>query len=270
MSDFKILPGVFKNSSDKDLCFAFVKGNLIVKKAGESLSIPRFSEIKKLNIKYENEFFLGEYGSENCFVVEVSSNIEFVEEFELLTLREVGVLMKRETFLIAGRASEILNWNKNNKYCGRCGSKMENKKDEMAKICPNCGNIMYPVICPAIIVAITKEDKILLAHNSSFKNNMYGLIAGFVEAGESLEHAVKREIFEEINIKVNNIRYYASSPWPFPNSLMLGFFADYDSGEIKVDGSEIVAADWFTKDEFPNIPKKFSLARKLIDEFIKS
>lgn len=268
MSNFKILPGVFKESSNCDLCFAFLKGNLLIKRRVDDLQIPVFDEVKKLNMNYENEFFLGEYEDKSCFTIEISNEINLPEDFKLIPLREIGILMEEEIFEIAGRASEILNWNRNHRFCGRCGAETENKKDEMAKICPKCGNIMYPVICPAIIVAIIKGDKILLAHNSNFKDNRYSLIAGFVEAGENLKSAVKREVFEEVGIKIKNIRYYKSSPWPFPNSLMIGFFAEYDSGEIKVDGSEIVDAGWFTKDTLPNLPKKYSLARKIINEFV--
>lgn len=268
MSNFKILPGVFKESRNCDLCFAFLKGSLLVKESLDDLHIPAFDEIRKLKINYESEFFLGEYEDKSCFAIEISNEIHLPDSFKLVPLREIGMLMEEEIFEIAGRASEILNWDRNHKFCGRCGAETEDKKDELAKICPKCSNIMYPVICPAIIVAITKDDKILLAHNSNFKNNMYSLIAGFVEAGENLKSAVKREVFEEIGIKVKNIRYYKSSSWPFPNSLMIGFFAEYDSGEIKVDGSEIVDARWFKKDNFPNLPQKYSLARKIINEFI--
>lgn len=268
MSSFKILPGVFRKSSAYDLCFALLKGSLLVKKITDDLQIPTFDEIKKLNMNYEGEFFLGEYEGESCFVIEISNEISLPEQFEFISLREIGMLMEEEIFEIAGRASEILIWNRNHRFCGRCGTKTEDKKDEMAKICPKCGNIMYPVICPAIIVAITKDDKILLAHNSNFKDNRYSLIAGFVEAGENLKSAVKREVFEEVGIKIKNIRYYKSSPWPFPNSLMVGFFAEYDCGEIKVDENEILDAGWFTKDNLPNLPKKYSLARKIINEFV--
>ncbi|MDD3225618.1 MAG: NAD(+) diphosphatase [Clostridium sp.] len=270
MSDFTILPQMSKKSEENDLCFAFFNNSLLVKKIDNILSIPKFSDIKSLNIKYENEFFIGKLGKSFCFTTKIHNEVDSITNFELLNLRDVASLMEKEIFLMSGRANEILNWDKNSKYCGRCGSKTENKKDEMAKICPNCNNIMYPVICPAIIVGIIKGDKILLAHNSGFKNNKYSLIAGFVEAGETLENAVKREVREEINIKVKNVRYYSSSAWPFPNSLMIGFFADYDSGEIKVDGDEILDAGWFTKDNFPdNIPKKFTVARSIIDEFVK-
>ena len=265
---FKILSNTAKISEADDLYFAIFKGGLLVRKENDELSIPIFDEIRKLNIKYENEFFLGQLGEKACFAIETSEEIILTDDFELIPLYEIGALLDEELFLIAGRANQILNWDNTHRFCGKCGSKTDNKKDELAKVCPNCNHVMYPVICPAIIVAVTKGEEILLAHNRGFKNNMYSLIAGFVEAGEELKNTVKRAVFEEVGIKVKNITYYTSSPWSFPNSLMIGFFAEYESGEIKVDGNEIVHADWFTKDNFPNIPKKFTLARKLIDKYI--
>ncbi|MFL0250999.1 NAD(+) diphosphatase [Clostridium neuense] len=267
MSKFKILPGVFRKSGSGDLCFVFYKGGILAKKVGEDLHIPSFDDIKRLNIEYEGEFFLGELEEKSCFALEATKEAALPKEFGMISLHDVGAFMNEEVFAAAGRAEEILNWDEKHRFCGRCGARTEDKEDELAKVCPSCGNIMYPVICPAIIVGITKGDKLLLAHNKNFKNNMYSIIAGFVEAGETLESAVKREVFEEVGIKVKNIRYYKSSSWPFPNSLMLGFFAEYDSGEIKVDGVEIMEAGWFTKDNFPKgLPKKYSLARQIINE----
>lgn len=266
---FKILSSAFKESKSYDLYFTIFKGSILIKKKENTLSVPSLHEIKKLNIKYGDEFLLGEMGGKSCFAIEATSEINLTDNFELIPLNELGPLVDEELFLVAGRANQILNWDKTHRFCGRCGSRTENKKEEIAKVCPICSHVMYPVICPAIIVGVTKGNKILLAHNKNFKNNMYSLIAGFVEAGEDLKSTVKREVFEEVGIKIKNIKYYKSSPWSFPNSLMIGFFAEYESGEIKVDGNEIVHADWFTRDDFPNIPKKFTLARKIIDGFIE-
>lgn len=268
-NNFRILPNTFKKSKPNDLCCMFLNGNLLVKNEKGTLILPTFNDIKSLNIEYNTKFFLGDTYEKSCFAAEAAYEFKLSKDFNLISLRSTGELLDEQLFLISGRASQILNWDKSHRFCGKCGSKTENKKDEMAKICPNCNNIMYPVICPAIIVAITKGNKILLAHNKRFKNNMYSLIAGFVEAGEDLNSTVKREIFEEVGIKVKNIEYYKSSPWPFPNSLMIGFFAEYESGEVAVDGNEIDSANWFTKDDLPALPKKFTIARKLIDEFIK-
>ena len=269
-NNFKILPGIKKERKSDDLYFAIHNGSLLVKKKENTIEIPCYSEINELKVEYKEEFFLGELKGRSCIVVNVVSEITLSNDFELMNLREFGDATDEEMFIIAGRASQILNWDRTHKFCGKCGHETEDKEDEMAKICPSCNNVMYPVICPAIIVAVTKGDEILLAHNRNFMNNMYSLIAGFVEAGEDLESAVKREVFEEVGIKIKNVTYYKSAPWPFPNSLMFGFFAEYESGEIKVDGEEILDAHWYKKDEFPTLPKKVSLARTIIDEFIKS
>lgn len=268
-NNLKILPNTFKADKPNDLCCLFYNGKLLVKNTNNTLVIPTFNDIKIPGITFKSKFFLGELGEISCFAVEAENIFKTKSDFKLVNLHALGELFDEQAFLIAGRASQILNWNETHKFCGKCGSKTEYKKDEMAKICPKCGNITFPVICPAVIIAITKGDRILLAHNKRFKDNTYSVLAGFVEAGEDLESTVKREIFEEVRIKVENIKYYNSTPWPFPNSLMIGFFAEYESGNIHVDGIEIEHADWFSKYNLPNLPKKFTIARKLIDEFIK-
>jgi NAD+ diphosphatase len=135
----------------------------------------------------------------------------------------------------------------------------------MAKICPECGFINYTRISPAVIIAIIKNGKILMAKHSYGLKNRYALIAGFIEAGETLEEGVKREIMEEVGLKVKNIKYFGSQPWPFPNSLMIGFTAEYDGGEINVDGKEIVDAKWFDVDEVIPMPSKISISSELIE-----
>ena len=137
--------------------------------------------------------------------------------------------------------------------------------DDRSLKCPSCGNLLFPQTSNAVITAILKEDKILLAHNRNFPGGLYSLIAGFVEMGESFEEAVHREIYEEVGIRVKNVRYFDNQEWPFPNSTMIGFFADYESGEIKVDGEEIIDADWFTPDNFPILPGVSSIARRIIE-----
>ncbi|WP_459477637.1 NAD(+) diphosphatase [Clostridium saccharoperbutylacetonicum] len=266
---FIVLSDMNKEIKDNDLFFIFFNGNLLVKQDNDNIVIPVFYEIEKLKIKYGDKFFFGEFNNQDCFVAETYEEIILLDDYKLVPLYEIGPLIEEDLFVAIGRANQILNWDKTHKFCGKCGTKTENKNNELAKICPKCKHVMYPVICPAIIVAVTRGEEILLAHNKGFKNDMYSLIAGFVEAGEDLANTVKREVLEEVGIKVKNIKFNRSSHWSFPNSLMLGFFAEYESGEIKVDGEEIVHADWFTKDNFPTIPKKFTLARKIIDEFVE-
>jgi NAD+ diphosphatase len=161
-----------------------------------------------------------------------------------------------------------VNWNQTHRYCGRCGKLTEDKTDERAKTCPECGMINYPRLSPAIIVAVLKNDRILLGRNKRFRLPFYSVLAGFVEPGETLEECVSREIREEVSITVKNIRYFGSQPWPFPDSLMIAFIADYAGGEISTDGSEIIDAAWFAKDNLPKIPPKISIARQLIDWFV--
>ena len=169
------------------------------------------------------------------------------------------------------RASHIAQWRRDSLFCGSCGAKNNDVPGQLCRICPVCGRLEFPRICPAVITAITgDENTILLAHNKRFKTGVYSLISGFNEAGESLEETVIREIREEINIEVKDIEYVKSQPWPFPNSLMLGFKARYASGTLKPDGDEIEDAQWFTKYNLPQLPGKGSLARALIDNWMNT
>ena len=167
------------------------------------------------------------------------------------------------------RACHITAWRGDSRFCGTCGAKNSEITGETCRICPNCGRMEFPRICPAVIVIITdNRDRILLAHNKRFKSKVYSHIAGFNEAGETLEETVAREIREEINIDVCDIKYVKSQPWPFPNSLMIGFQARYLSGTIKPDGIEIEDAAWFERYNLPELPGHGSLSRVLIDSWL--
>jgi NAD+ diphosphatase len=165
------------------------------------------------------------------------------------------------------RAFHIAQWRNESRFCGSCGhANTDAVTGELARQCPSCGRLEFPRIAPAVITLVTdKNGNALLAHNKKFAQGVYSLIAGFNEAGESLEDTVAREIREEVSIEVDNIRYVKSQPWPFPNCLMLGFTAEYKSGEIKCDGVEIEDARWFTKDELPLLPGNGSISRYLIN-----
>jgi NAD+ diphosphatase len=163
----------------------------------------------------------------------------------------------------------LVHWNRNHHYCGRCAGLTETKPDERARVCPQCGLINYPRLSPAVIVAVLKDHQILLAHSQRFPTKFYSVLAGFVEPGETLEACVKREVLEEVGIIVKNIRYFGSQPWPFPDSLMVGFTAEYGGGDIRIDPSEITDARWYAASELPPIPPKISIARRLIDWFLQ-
>jgi NAD+ diphosphatase len=190
-----------------------------------------------------------------------------------------GVPVRRVLTLLSGsgaaeggaliRACHIAQWRRNSHYCGSCGTKNDDVSGEAQRICPVCGQAEFPRICPAVIVVITDEkDRILLAHNKKFRAGVYSLISGFSEAGETLESTVVREIREEVNIEVRDITYIKSQPWPFPNSLMIGFRARYLTGTIKPDGDEIEDAAWFSRDNLPELPAEGSLSRFLINSWL--
>ena len=168
------------------------------------------------------------------------------------------------------RALHIAKWRQESRFCGSCGAANTDAPDELARLCPVCGRLEFPRIAPAVIVLIINDDgKALLAHNKKFIPCVYSLIAGFNEAGESLESTVVREIREEVSIEVRDIRYLISQPWPFPNSLMLGFSAHYASGTIRPDGIEIEDAQWFSRENLPAIPNPGSVSRYLIDQWLE-
>jgi NAD+ diphosphatase len=185
-----------------------------------------------------------------------------------VNLREVHSLCGEETFQLAGRARQLLHWRSSHRFCGHCGQPMQRHTSERAMLCENCGFIVYPRINPVVITLIHRGGSILLVRrcDPGF-NHFWSLVAGFVEAGESLEEAVRREIREEVGLEVKNIRNSGSQQWPFPNNLMIGFYAEYQSGVPRPDGTEIAEAAWFTGDTLPRIPSKVSIARKLIDAF---
>jgi len=167
------------------------------------------------------------------------------------------------------RVFHITQWRKESVFCGSCGGKNIDSENETARLCPVCGRLEFPRITPAVIVVIQNEkDQILLAHNKKFAPGLYSLVAGFAEAGESLEAAAIREIREEVNIEISGIKYIVSQAWPFPNSLMVGFSARYASGEIKPDGIEIEEAGWFSRDNLPLLPSQGSVSRYLIDMWV--
>lgn len=187
---------------------------------------------------------------------------------DLVPLREVWGLLGEEVFVEAGRALQLMGWHRENTFCCRCGNPMADHETETARSCPACGFTVYPTISPAIIVAIEREGKLLLARSPHFPKGRYSVLAGFVEPGETLEQAVQREVFEEVSVRVGDIRYFGSQPWPFPHSLMVGFTASWESGEISVDPKEIEEAAWFAPEEFPGMPPSISISRRLIDDFL--
>jgi NAD+ diphosphatase len=250
------------------LWFIFDKGRLLVKIQNDSCSVPDTSDLAGYKSIIVHEQYLGSLDERPCYAAESAGDALPDSELTFIDLRGLFGKLEEDMIWIAGRANQLVNWSQTHRYCGRCGRLTEDKTDERAKTCPDCGLINYPRLSPAVIVAVLKDDRILLGRNKRFRLPFYSVLAGFVEPGETLEECVKREIHEEVAIRVKNIRYFGSQPWPFPDSLMIAFVADYAGGEIKTDGSEIMEAAWFERDHLPKIPPKISIARQLIDWFV--
>jgi NAD+ diphosphatase len=250
--------------------FVYQDEKLVVKVNGDSVMIPGSADLKQVNLVPVHQQYLGTLDGRDCLAAELPPNVLIPDGWEAKGLREMFGALEEEYIWIAGRANQLVDWNQSHRFCGRCGAPTEDKSDERAKFCPRCNLINYPRLSPAIIVAVRKDDRLLLAQNKRFRSGYYSVLAGFVEPGETLEECVQREVFEEVNIRVKNIRYFDSQPWPFPNSLMVGFTAEYEDGEIDVNKSEIVEADWFSADNLPRIPPRITIARWLIDWFLKN
>ncbi len=252
------------------LWFIFDNGRLLIKIKNDICAIPDTSDLVVYKSAIFHEQYLGTLDDCPCFAAEFAGDPIRDAELAFKDLRGLFGMLAEDLIWIAGRANQLVNWSQTHRHCGRCGQLTEDKIDERAKTCPECGLVNYPRLSPAIIVAVLKNDRILLGRNKRFKLPFYSVLAGFVEPGETLEECVRREIREEVNITVNNIRYFGSQPWPFPDSLMIAFVTDYAGGEIRTDGSEIIDAAWFAKDNLPQIPPKISIARQLIDWFVHS
>jgi NAD+ diphosphatase len=184
-------------------------------------------------------------------------------------LRDLFDQVDEESLGVAGRAVQVMEFLATRRFCGRCGAMNALADHELSMVCPVCGQIEYPRLSPAIIVLVRDNDRCLLARSPRFPEGMYSVIAGFVEPGETIEHAVHREVREEVGVSIRSVQYWGSQPWPFPHSLMIGFTAEYAGGPIVIDNREIEAAAWFGRDHLPQLPGPMSIAYALINDFLQ-
>ena len=249
--------------------FVFCKGDLLLEKTSEGrYTIPYQEEAPTLLKEWTNVHTITPFGDDDVRTYTIDSPVTDNPRYEMCGLRATYNKLPHELYQIAGKCQEILYWDANTRFCGVCGGPMK-MHTEISKRCTHCGKEIWPLLATAIIVLIRREDKVLLVHARNFRGNWFGLVAGFVETGETLEEAVVREVHEEVGIKIKNIRYFASQPWPYPCGLMVGFTADYVSGDLHLQRSELDDAGWFDRDHLPPVPDKMSIARQLIDSWLE-
>lgn len=265
---FKPSKDVIVKDESMQLCYCFQGNELYVKSDGTP---PTMAELRSVGVSPDNVYPMGFFKGHDHICM-FSSELPLVEGMTLMSLREYSNARSSDDFFVAGKAFLLADYARQHQHCGVCGGRTEYKTigNDRAFLCTSCGHMVWPRVSNAIIVAVVKEDKILLAHNKGFAKDRYSVLAGFVEMGETLEDAVRREIFEETGVQVKNIRYFGSQAWPFPNSYMLAFTADYDGGEIRVDEEEIEDARWFSKEEARELYRNSaSISSRLIEWFLE-
>jgi NAD+ diphosphatase len=217
----------------------------------------------------EEPVFLGLLGGRPVWAAGVAPAREATDGTVWAPLLALAARVPDARSALAGRAVQLVEWARTSQFCSRCGEATEPVAGERARRCPACGLLSYPRLAPAVITLVEREGEVLLAQGRNFGVPMYSCLAGFVEPGETLEEAVHREVGEEVGVKLGEVRYFGSQPWPFPHQLMIGFFAAWDTGDIVLEETEIVDAGWFTPDALPMIPPPLSIARRLIDDWLR-
>ena len=241
--------------------FVFCQSDLVLEKIGDAYQIPteQPTELKPWTTVMDID---------DHKAYRIDQPLTGSERYEMCPLRQSYYKLPEEDYLKAGKCHELLYWDQNTKFCGVCGGPMR-FDTPISKKCEHCGKEIWPQLAIAIIVLVRRKDEVLLVHANSFRDDHYGLVAGFVETGETLEEAVHREVMEETGLHITNLRYFASQPWPYPCGLMVGFTADYDSGKIHLQRSELSKGAWFDRNHLPHIPEKLSIARQLLDSWLE-
>lgn len=248
--------------------WVLVRGEKVALRPGPNPAVAVLMSPAGDSISLQGRLYLGRRGNIPCYAGILGEGEAAPENRQLVQVRDLSVMIPHEELAIAAFAVRMAGFDRTTQICSRCGEKTRPAAGERARVCPSCGQVSYPRVSPAVIVLVRKGDQVLLARSPRFPPGMYGLIAGFVEPAENLEHAIRREVLEETGIRVKNIQYFGSEPWPFPDSLMIGFVADYAGGELTIDHHEIESAFWFDREHLPRIPERLSISRALIDWWI--
>lgn len=249
--------------------FVFCKDELLLEKNNGAYSIP-YDATPPVTPDHGTTIhtIIAKDGT-TCKAFAIAEPLKETGRYMMAGLRASYDLIPLFHYQAAGKAREIIHWDKTNRFCSACGTPLE-RKEEIMKKCPHCGKEVYPTISTAILVLIRKEDSLLLVHARNFKGTFNSLVAGFLETGETLEECVEREVREETGLEVKNIRYFGNQPWPYPSGLMVGFIADYAGGEIRLQNEELSSGAFYTRDNLPELPRQLSLARKMIDWWLEN
>jgi NAD+ diphosphatase len=256
-----------EDPGNSPLCFAFRKRELLVLENGQ---LPQVEAIDENGIEAVRRQYLGCLDGSHCYSLELEPNVATPKGMDFRDLRMLFGSLSAGCHAVAGRAVQIVEWDKTHQFCGACGQKTVLADLDRSRSCPDCNIPMYPRLSPAMIVAVERGNEVLLGRSPHFPPGIFSCLAGFVEPGESAEEAVIREVYEETRIVCKNVRYFSSQAWPFPNSLMLGFTAEYESGEIDTGEDELEDAKWCAADDMPNIfPGNISISQWLLADFLE-
>jgi NAD+ diphosphatase len=255
--------------ADDELLVVFQRGELLSDMRAEEVCLIGRDQLQGHGWQVLRRQFIGYWRDQPCYALEIHEADEVDPlRYQRGNLYQILGRVDDSLFALAGRAAQLLAWEKDHQFCGRCGGRMFIDVVERAMRCEPCGTINYPRIAPCIIVLVTRGEELLLARNVNFPVPMYSTLAGFIEAGENVEETLAREVREEVGVEVTALRYFGSQSWPFPNQLMLGFFAEYAGGDIVCDQTEIADAQWFHYRELPQIPPPSSVAGQLIRHYV--
>ena len=246
-------------------CFAFVEGQLLWPESDDGAFAPQPCEL--FEPLQPTRHYLGQLDGIDCWAFALR---DVPPGFKRTPLRAAMMQFGEPLMGVAGRAAQVLEWDRAHRYCGVCGAPTEAQAGERSRKCTGCGHTAYPRLSPAMMVLVWREGQVLLARSPHYVPGVYSALAGFVEAGESLEECVHREVAEEVGVRVTDLRYYGSQSWPFPHSLMVAYTARWTGGDIVKQEGEIEDAQWYALDALPKIPPRFSISGHLIRDTVVS
>lgn len=269
MPQVEILTQPPKQLEGEVLWFVMRQGELLVRFLQDRPWLPSHKDASAYGLEALAQLYMGRLEGRHCFAVPASENFQPPSGYEFISLRALYGQLDLQMAAMAGRASQLISWRENHQFCSRCGEPTNPHLSDSAMVCGACGYTQYPRISPCIITLVIRGEEALLARNAKFPEGFFSCLAGFIEAGESAEQAVHREVHEEVSVSLGELTYYGSQSWPFPHALMLGYHSEYAGGAIQEDQVEIVEAGWFHYQNLPQVPRPGSISRELIEAWVK-